>query len=266
MKRFYPIHTILLAITALALGVPARAAVPYCADSAGEIVSDIGNANGGAEGTTQEIRIVRGTYNITQTLEFKPAGEKDNKNFTLSGGWSAGCADGTQIVDPDKTILNFTAAASDSRKVNLEGDNASYRVEGIRFVGFSEFRIEDHDCSLFDSCPDTETISLRYNEFRNGNHVTPVKDQGNCGSCVSFCSCGLVESMSSIEQHQLLDLSEADLHFCSSHGPSCGDGGPIRRSIRSRRAVYRTTRAFLTRPRVFQIRLARPAPIATSAP
>jgi len=172
MKRFYPIHTILLAITALALGAPARAALPYCADTAGEIVSDIGNANGGAEGTTQEIRIVRGTYNITQTLEFKPAGEKDNKNFTLSGGWSAGCADGTQIVDPDKTILNFTAAASDSRKVNLEGDNASYRVEGIRFVGFSEFRIEDHDCSLFDSCPDTETISLRYNEFRNGNHVT----------------------------------------------------------------------------------------------
>jgi C1A family cysteine protease len=61
---------------------------------------------------------------------------------------------------------------------------------------------------------------------RNGNHVTPVKDQGNCGSCVSFCSCGLVESMSSIEQHQLLDLSEADLNFCSSHGPSCGGWWP----------------------------------------
>jgi hypothetical protein len=32
--------------------------------------------------------------------------------------------------------------------------------------------------------------------------------------------------MSSIEQHQLLDLSEADLHFCSSHGPSCGGWWP----------------------------------------
>src|SRR2546430_1033237 len=30
---------------------------------------------------------------------------------------------------------------------------------------------------------------------RNGNRVTPVKDQMRCGSCVSFCCAGLVESM-----------------------------------------------------------------------
>jgi C1A family cysteine protease len=61
---------------------------------------------------------------------------------------------------------------------------------------------------------------------RNGNHVTSVKNQRTCGSCVSFCSAGLVESMASIEKGQLLDLSEADLHFCSSHGASCGGWWP----------------------------------------
>src|SRR3982074_1958928 len=40
----------------------------------------------------------------------------------------------------------------------------------------------------------------------NGNHVSTVKDQGHCGSCVSFGTCALVESMSSIEHGQLLDL------------------------------------------------------------
>ena len=66
-------------------------------------------------------------------------------------------------------------------------------------------------------------------DWRNrngGNHVTPPKDQGGCGSCVSFCTTGLVESMASIETGQRLDLSEADLHFCSNHGANCGGWWP----------------------------------------
>lgn len=57
---------------------------------------------------------------------------------------------------------------------------------------------------------------------RNGNHVTSIKQQGGCGSCVSFCTVAVTESMASIEHNQLLDLSEADQHFCSSHGANCG--------------------------------------------
>ena len=53
---------------------------------------------------------------------------------------------------------------------------------------------------------------------KNGNHITAVKDQGGCGSCVSFGCTGLVEAMAHIERGAWLDLSEADSHFCSSHG------------------------------------------------
>lgn len=74
---------------------------------------------------------------------------------------------------------------------------------------------------------------------RNGNHVTTVKDQKQCGSCVSFCTTATVESMASIERGQLLDLSEADLHFCSSHGANCGGWWPDQayNEIRSRGVV-----------------------------
>src|SRR5690349_8286882 len=60
----------------------------------------------------------------------------------------------------------------------------------------------------------------------NGNHVTAVKDQGYCGSCVSFATTATVESMASIERGELLDLAEADLHFCSSHGTNCDGWWP----------------------------------------
>ncbi len=61
---------------------------------------------------------------------------------------------------------------------------------------------------------------------KNGGKVTPVKDQGMCGSCVSFGTIGLLESMAMIECNATLDLSEADLHFCSNHGENCGGWYP----------------------------------------
>jgi C1A family cysteine protease len=75
---------------------------------------------------------------------------------------------------------------------------------------------------------------------RNGNHVTPVKDQGACGSCVSFCTVATIESMASIELGQSLNLSEADLHFCSSHGATCDGWWPDRAydELKSRGVVH----------------------------
>jgi C1A family cysteine protease len=74
----------------------------------------------------------------------------------------------------------------------------------------------------------------------NGNHITSVKDQGGCGSCVSFCATAVVEAMASIEHGQLLNLSEADLHFCSSHGANCGGFQMNPVSLTTRRSLKTT--------------------------
>jgi C1A family cysteine protease len=58
------------------------------------------------------------------------------------------------------------------------------------------------------------------------NYVTSVKDQGPCGSCVSFGSCAVIESNMRIksQDHNLnVDLSEAFLLFCG--GGSCSGWG-----------------------------------------
>ncbi len=56
------------------------------------------------------------------------------------------------------------------------------------------------------------------------NNVTSIKDQGACGSCVSFGTTATLESMVSIEHDAIFDLSEAELLFCG--GGSCGGWWP----------------------------------------
>lgn len=64
-----------------------------------------------------------------------------------------------------------------------------------------------------------------WREDRDGqNDVTGVKDQGGCGSCVSFGTIGTLESMVLIEHDVSLDLSEAELLFCGGGG--CGGWWP----------------------------------------
>ncbi|HEY7036237.1 MAG TPA: C1 family peptidase [Thermomicrobiales bacterium] len=59
----------------------------------------------------------------------------------------------------------------------------------------------------------------------NGNYVTSVKDQGQCGSCVGFCSCSTIESAVRVKLQNpsyAIDLSEGFLFFCG--GASCANG------------------------------------------
>lgn len=65
-------------------------------------------------------------------------------------------------------------------------------------------------------------------DWRNngGDWTTPIKDQGGCGSCVSFATCATIESRVNIVCKNAgldIDLSEAHLFFCGC-GNCCGTG------------------------------------------
>lgn len=61
------------------------------------------------------------------------------------------------------------------------------------------------------------------------NFITPVQDQRNCGSCVSFGSIATVEGTIRVKRANAnlqVDLSEAHLFYChgASQGRNCGNG------------------------------------------
>jgi hypothetical protein len=61
------------------------------------------------------------------------------------------------------------------------------------------------------------------------NYITPIKDQGDCGSCVSFGVCAAIEGTvrkSLDDPDRAIDLSEAHLFYCHgrAQGRTCDNG------------------------------------------
>lgn len=63
-----------------------------------------------------------------------------------------------------------------------------------------------------------------YFDWRNMGGVTPVKNQGNCGSCWDFAATGAFESSVLITTGLELDLSEQQVLSCNTGGSSCNGG------------------------------------------
>ena len=61
-------------------------------------------------------------------------------------------------------------------------------------------------------------------DWREMKGVTPVKDQGSCGSCWDFAGVGAVESAVLIADSVEWDLSEQQVIDCNTQGYDCGGG------------------------------------------
>jgi len=61
-------------------------------------------------------------------------------------------------------------------------------------------------------------------DWRDSGGVTPVKNQGGCGSCWAFAGIGALEAVIKIYGGVEMDLSEQQILSCNEQGMGCGGG------------------------------------------
>lgn len=129
-------------LASLALAVfPARAAV-RCVGTAQELQQAVADAKAAEAGSVWDIRVRQGTYTVPGGLDFATvASFPADKQFTLLGGYTAGCSSSQRARDPDLTVVKAgggrspSGARTGNTTSNRSGSKVSPFLTSVTMMG-----------------------------------------------------------------------------------------------------------------------------------
>eukprot|EP00164_Ancoracysta_twista_P001217 GFYU01001596.1.p2 GENE.GFYU01001596.1~~GFYU01001596.1.p2 ORF type:complete len:341 (+),score=114.05 GFYU01001596.1:31-1053(+) len=140
-----------------------------------------------------------------------------------------------ETVEYERRLEIFTQTMR--RVVDVNSQNLSYELEINEFSDMTDEEFADRylgavasqdECSATGSHPLTGDDAPPSKDWRDAGILTPVKNQGHCGSCWTFSTTGCLEAHHNKKTGEMVSLSEQNLVDCAqafnNHG--CNGGLP----------------------------------------
>jgi len=135
---------------------------------------------------------------------------------------------------------NFKASLKRVAEKNAKSTGAIYDINQFSDMSREEFRQFPCGVDKLSNLPQRPNINIQigdlppYNpnipaewDWTKHGAVTPIKNQGQCGSCWAFSTVGNMEGVWFLANHTLVGLSEEQIVDCSTTDLGCGGGWPF---------------------------------------
>ncbi|KAL8140419.1 hypothetical protein V2J09_006440 [Rumex salicifolius] len=145
-----------------------------------------------------------------------------------------------QYKDRDEWMFRYGVYRSNLQFINfINIQNMSFKVTDNQFADMTndEFKLyylghkpsvrqsQTKSSTQWSQCENNKRELPKAIDWRKKGAVTPVKDQGHCGSCWAFSAVAAVEGINQINTGKLVSLSEQELVDCDKLGFNLGCQG-----------------------------------------